>query len=198
MFSTTVWVDILAWSHPGSHRVVLPSIRSPTDHDVLKSIAESMANVEVASDVGGRQHDYKRALLLDGAILGQLGLEELLFLPPLIPGGFHSIGVVGFEVGVIERYEPRDTVRVNPGDVAAAIYQDVASHLLFFSPGSGLDVTGQLGCVGAGGLGLGFGGLGLGSTSSTVTGALLSLLQLESSLLLLPLAFFLAFFLDYM
>jgi hypothetical protein len=74
----------------------------PSDHDILKSICESVPDVEHACYVWRWLHDNKLSLWFDFAIRGEFGLEEALFLPPRIPSGLDSYRVVCFVLRVVE------------------------------------------------------------------------------------------------
>ena len=75
----------------------------PSNHQILQRIAQGVTHVQSTSDVGGRVDDNETTLILDGAVGLELGLEEAFLLPPAIPSRLDGNGVVGLEMGVVER-----------------------------------------------------------------------------------------------
>lgn len=125
----------------------------PANHDILQRVAQGVSHVEGAGDVGRGVDDDEAASFLDVAAGGELGLEEALLLPPLVPGRLDSNRVVGLEVGVVKG---PDALLVASGSVFDVGRDDLLLLLLLdlFLLGR---VGGQLGslCL----LGLELGGL---------------------------------------
>jgi hypothetical protein len=57
----------------------------PTDQGVLDGDGKGVTNVESTRNVGRRGRDDEDTLGLDLTVGGELGLEETLLLPPIVP-----------------------------------------------------------------------------------------------------------------
>jgi hypothetical protein len=62
-----------------------------------------VTHVESTGNVGWWVDNDEFALILDLAVRGELGLTEAGLVPPVIPRRLDSDGIVGFEMGVVER-----------------------------------------------------------------------------------------------
>jgi hypothetical protein len=67
---------------------------APADHGILNGDGESVADVQVAGDVGGREGDGEGALGEGRAVLLVLGVEEALLVPPGVVSSLDLDGVV--------------------------------------------------------------------------------------------------------
>ena len=113
-FSTTLCVDIPAWSNPGTKRVVLPNIRflqhqniktdymkskmtshdSPSNQRVLDRNGKSVSDMQATGDIGRRESHNEGAFWFRFPVGGHLGREKTLCIPPVVPSGFDSDRVV--------------------------------------------------------------------------------------------------------
>lgn len=73
----------------------------PPNQGILYGVGKSVAAVQSARDIRGRQGDDGGAGGIRG-MLGSFGLEEAALLPPRIPCCLDSAGIVGGEVRVVE------------------------------------------------------------------------------------------------
>lgn len=76
---------------------------APSDHEVLQRVTQGVAHVQSTSDIGRRVNNDEASRILDSAIGLEFGLEQTLLLPPAVPRRLDSNGVVGLEMGVVER-----------------------------------------------------------------------------------------------
>lgn len=75
----------------------------PPNQGILERIGQSMAAVKRAGHVRRRERNNK--LLPLEALPGRARLEEAAVLPPCVPRGLDSFGVVCLEVRVVERVD---------------------------------------------------------------------------------------------
>ncbi len=123
--------DILAWSHPGTKRVEKPSCGASgsarSRGAVPKACPQCRAPVTFGGGMGITKEPGGKLLSLGG----EPGLEEAGLLPPSIPGGLDSAGVVG---GARVRASRSPRIFFSPGGVFSTYSGSVSVFFLRLCP----------------------------------------------------------------